>query len=172
MPGHGRATADSHAKLPVVGTDRASLEATDFAAFRPLAGLPLGMTAHVVFSAIDPVAPATTSATIVRQVIRDSIGFSGLLMSDDVSMGALSGSLGERARAALVAGCDIILHCNGTMTEMRAVAAAVPQLAGDAAHRAAAALAQRKPAAPVDIAARRAEFFKLMAGAEPAPGSA
>jgi beta-N-acetylhexosaminidase len=172
IPGHGRATADSHAKLPVVGTDRASLETTDFAAFRPLAGLPLGMTAHVVFSAIDPVAPATTSATIVRQVIRDSIGFSGLLMSDDVSMGALSGSLGERARAALVAGCDMVLHCNGTMTEMRAVAAAVPQLAGDAARRAAAALAQRKPAAPVDIAARRAEFFKLMAGAEPAPGSA
>ena len=93
-------------------------------------------------------------------------------MSDDVSMGALSGSLGERARAALVAGCDIVLHCNGTMTEMRAVAAAVPQLAGDAARRAAAALAQRKPAAPIDIAARRAEFFKLMAGAEPAPGSA
>jgi beta-N-acetylhexosaminidase len=172
LPGHGRATADSHAKLPVVGTDRESLEATDFAAFRPLAGLPLGMTAHVVFSAIDPVAPATTSATIVRQVIRDSIGFSGLLMSDDVSMGALSGSLGERAKAALVAGCDIILHCNGTMTEMRAVAAAVPELAGDAARRAAAALAQRKPAAAVDIAARRTEFFKLMAGAEPAPGSA
>jgi beta-N-acetylhexosaminidase len=172
LPGHGRATADSHDKLPVVGTDRASLEATDFAAFRPLAGLPLGMTAHVVFTAIDPVAPATTSATIVRQVIRDSIGFSGLLMSDDVSMGALSGSLGERARSALAAGCDIILHCNGTLTEMRAVAAAVPQLAGDAARRAAAALAQRKLAAPVDIAARRAEFFKLMAGAEPAPGSA
>ncbi len=80
---------------PVVGTDRATLELTDFAAFRPLAGLPLGMTAHVVFSAIDPVAPATTSVTIVRDVIRDSIGFSGLLMSDDVSMGALSGSLGR-----------------------------------------------------------------------------
>jgi beta-N-acetylhexosaminidase len=172
LPGHGRATADSHAKLPVVGTDRASLEATDFAAFRPLAGLPLGMTAHVVFTAIDPVAPATTSATIVRQVIRDSIGFSGLLMSDDVSMGALSGSLGERARAALAAGCDMILHCNGKMTEMLAVAAAAPQLTGDAARRAAAALAQRKPAAPLDIAARRTEFFKLMAGAEPAPGSA
>jgi beta-N-acetylhexosaminidase len=172
MPGHGRATADSHHDLPVVGTDRATLETTDFAAFRPLAGLPLGMTAHVVFTAIDPVAPATTSATIVRQVIRDSIGFSGLLMSDDVSMGALSGSLGERAGAALAAGCDIVLHCNGAMTEMRAVAAAVPQLAGDAARRAAAALARRKPAAPLDIAARRTEFFKLMAGAEPAPGSA
>src|SRR5580698_4614254 len=93
LPGHGRATADSHDRLPVVGTDRATLEATDFAAFRPLAALPLGMTAHVVCTAIDPVAPATTSATIVRDVIRDSIGFGGLLMSHDISMGALSGSL-------------------------------------------------------------------------------
>ena len=89
LPGHGRATADSHHKLPVVDTDRATLEATDFAAFRPLAGLPLGMTAHVVFSAIDPVAPATTSVTMVRQVIRGFIGFQGLLMSDDISMNAL-----------------------------------------------------------------------------------
>src|SRR5665647_1966484 len=101
LPGHGRATADSHARLPVVDTDRATLEATDFAAFRPLAGLPLGMTAHVVFSAIDPVAPATTSVTMVREVIRGFIGFQGLLMSDDVSMGALSGTLAERSRAAL-----------------------------------------------------------------------
>jgi beta-N-acetylhexosaminidase len=172
LPGHGRATADSHDKLPVVGTDRATLESTDFAAFRPLAGLPLGMTAHVVFSAIDPVAPATTSVTIVREVIRDSIGFSGLLMSDDISMGALSGSLGERTAAALAAGCDMILHCNGKMDEMLAVAAAVPELAGEAARRAAAALALRKSAAPIDTVARRAEFFKLMAGAAPAAGSA
>ncbi len=172
MPGHGRATADSHEKLPVVGADRETLELTDFAAFRPLAGLPLGMTAHVVFSAIDPVAPATTSVTIVRDVIRDSIGFSGLLMSDDVSMGALSGSLAERAKAALAAGCDMVLHCNGKIDEMLAVAGAAPQLAGEAARRAAAALALRKPAEPLDVAARRAEFFKLMAGAEPAAGSA
>ena len=101
IPGHGRATADSHAKLPVVTADRAVLEATDFAAFRPLAELPLAMTAHVVFTAIDPIAPATISATIVREVIRDSIGFKGLLMSDDISMGALSGSIGERTRAAI-----------------------------------------------------------------------
>ncbi|MGB6567238.1 MAG: beta-N-acetylhexosaminidase [Xanthobacteraceae bacterium] len=152
MPGHGRATADSHEKLPVVSTNRATLELTDFAAFRPLAGLPLGMTAHVVFSAIDPVAPATTSVTIVRDVIRDSIGFLGLLMSDDVSMGALSGALAERTKAATAAGCDMILHCNGKIDEMLVVAAAAPQLAGEAA--------------------RRAEFFKLMAGAEPAAGSA
>ena len=164
IPGHGRATADSHHRLPVVNADRATLEATDFAAFRPLAGLPLGMTAHVVFTAIDPVAPATTSVTIVRNVIRDSIGFAGLLMSDDVSMGALSGSLGERTRAALAAGCDVVLHCNGNMDEMAAVAAEAPELAGQAARRAAAALALRKPAAPIDVRARRAEFFALMAG--------
>jgi beta-N-acetylhexosaminidase len=173
IPGHGRATADSHHSLPVVNADLATLEATDFAAFRPLAELPLGMTAHVVFTAIDPVAPATTSATIVRDVIRDSIGFVGLLMSDDVSMGALSGSLGERARAALAAGCDIVLHCNGNMDEMRAVAAATPELAGATARRAAAALALRKPPAAIDVAARQAEFFAVMAAAwQPAQRSA
>jgi beta-N-acetylhexosaminidase len=164
IPGHGRATADSHQKLPVVTADRATLDGTDFAAFRPLSGLPLGMTAHVVFTAFDPVAPATTSAIIVREVIRDSIGFRGLLMSDDISMGALSGSLGERTAAALTAGCDMVLHCNGEMPEMLAVAAAAPVLAGQAARRAAAALAMRKPAAPVDLAERRAEFENLMAG--------
>src|SRR5271163_1704362 len=164
IPGHGRATADSHRRLPVVTADRATLDGTDFAAFRPLSGLPLGMTAHVVFTAFDPVAPATTSAIIVRDVIRDSIGFGGLLMSDDISMGALSGSLGERTAAALTAGCDMVLHCNGEMPEMLAVAAAAPILAGEAARRAAAALAMRKPAAPIDLAAHRAEFENLMAG--------
>jgi beta-N-acetylhexosaminidase len=172
LPGHGRATADSHEKLPVVAADRATLETTDFAAFRPLKGLPIGMTAHVVFSAIDPVAPATASVTIVREVIRDSIGFSGLLMSDDISMGALSGSIGERTKAAITAGCDVALHCNGKMDEMLAVAAAVPRLTGTVARRAEAALTLRRPPAPIDIAARRAEFFNLMAGAQPAPGSA
>jgi beta-N-acetylhexosaminidase len=172
IPGHGRATADSHQTLPVVAADRATLEATDFAAFRPLRTLPIGMTAHVVFTAIDPVAPATTSANIVRNVIRDSIGFTGLLMSDDLSMGALSGSLGERTRAAVAAGCDIALHCNGAMPEMRAVAAEAPVLRGEAARRAEAALAMRRPAVPTDLAAQRAEFFKLIAGVQPATGSA
>ena len=173
IPGHGRATADSHDRLPVVSTDRATLAATDFAAFRPLAALPLGMTAHVVFSAFDPVAPATTSVTIVRDVIRDSIGFAGLLMSDDISMAALSGSLGERTRAALMAGCDVVLHCNGKMPEMLAVAAAAPQLAGQAARRATAALAMRKPAALIDFAAQRAGFLNLIADVwQPATGSA
>src|SRR6476659_2857946 len=128
LPGHGRATADSHHRLPVVDTDRATLEATDFAAFRPLAGLPLGMTAHVVFSATDPVAPATTSVTMVRQVTRGFIGFQGLLMSDDISMNALSGSIAERSRAALAAGCDVVLHCNGNLQEMTEVAGEAPEL--------------------------------------------
>jgi beta-N-acetylhexosaminidase len=170
IPGHGRATADSHKSLPVVNADRATLDATDFAAFRPLAGLPLAMTAHVVFTAVDPVAPATTSATIVRQVIRDSIGFGGLLMSDDISMGALSGSLGERTKAAIGAGCDMVLHCNGKMPEMLAVAAQTPLLAGEAARRAAAALAMRKPAKPIDLAASQAEFLNLIAAAWQPPG--
>jgi beta-N-acetylhexosaminidase len=173
IPGHGRATADSHNRLPVVSADRATLEATDFAAFRLLAGLPLAMTAHVVFSAIDPIAPATISGTIVRDVIRDSIGFKGLLLSDDVSMGALSGSIAERSRAAIAAGCDVVLHCNGGMPEMLAVAAQAPVLAGEAARRAAAALASRKPARPIDLTAGRAEFLKLMAGVwQPARGLA
>jgi beta-N-acetylhexosaminidase len=173
IPGHGRATADSHKGLPVVNVERATLETTDFAAFRPLAGLPLGMTAHVVFSAIDPVAPATTSAAIVGGVIRDSIGFRGLLMSDDISMGALSGSLSERSAAAIAAGCDMVLHCNGELAEMRAVAAAVPELAGAAAQRAAAALKQKRKPAPIDVAASHAEFARLMAGVwQPARGVA
>jgi beta-N-acetylhexosaminidase len=165
LPGHGRATADSHLSLPTVTADRSSLEAVDFAAFRPLAGLPLGMTAHVVFSTFDSTAPATTSATMVQEVIRDSIGFAGLLMSDDISMGALSGSLAERSKAALVAGCDMILHCNGDIEEMGAVADAVPLLAGQAQRRAAAALAARCPPAPgTDLAELRLAFAALIAG--------
>ena len=165
LPGHGRATADSHHRLPVVSTDRATLESTDFAAFRPLAKLPMGMTAHVVFSAIDPVAPATTSVTMVREVIRGFIGFDGLLMSDDLSMNALSGTLAERARATLAAGCDLVLHCNGSLAERREVADACPPLAGDARRRADAALRIRRDPAPFDIAAAREEFAAMSASA-------
>jgi beta-N-acetylhexosaminidase len=173
LPGHGRTNADSHQKLPVVTAEKATLETTDFAAFRPLAGLPLAMTAHVVFTALDRSAPATTSAVIVREVIRGSIGYQGLLMSDDLSMGALSGSLGERTVAALAAGCDMALHCNGKMDEMRAVAEAAPVLAGEAARRAEAALARRKPAGAIDLAASRAEFAARMHAVwEPARGLA
>jgi beta-N-acetylhexosaminidase len=165
LPGHGRANADSHLRLPTVTADRSSLEAVDFAALRPLAHLPLGMTAHVVFSACDPVAPATTSRTMVQEVIRDSIGFEGALMTDDISMGALSGALEERSAASLAAGCDLILHCNGRLDEMRAVADSVPELAGKAAERAAAALAARRAPREVDPQAR-ARFAALLAAAQ------
>src|SRR5215468_6470982 len=134
LPGHGRATADSHHDLPVVTADRTTLEATDFAAFVPLATAPFGMTAHVVFTAIDPGLPATTSPTMITEVIHGFIGFSGALMSDDVSMGALSGPIAERVRQSLGAGCDLILHCNGKLTEMWEVAASCPELGG-AAHQ-------------------------------------
>ncbi len=164
LPGHGRAKADSHKQLPIVDTDRATLEATDFAAFRPLAGLPIGMTAHVVFSAIDPVAPATTSVTMVREVIRGFVGFKGLLMSDDVSMGALSGSLAERSRAVLAAGCDLVLHCNGDLREMSEVASVVPELTGAAAVRAQVALAQRKAPKEFDVKQVRALFARIIDG--------
>jgi beta-N-acetylhexosaminidase len=163
LPGHGRATVDSHKNLPTVAADRGTLEATDFAAFRPLARLPLGMTAHVVFSAIDAAHPATTSATMVREVIRGFIGFQGLLMSDDVSMGALSGSIEERSKAAIAAGCDVVLHCNGTLDEMQDVAASVPTLAGDAGMRAVNALAARETPSEFDAIAGRRVFEEMLA---------
>lgn len=162
IPGHGRATADSHFRLPTVDTSRDELERTDFAAFRPLADLPMAMTAHVVFSAIDPAHPATTSATIIAQVIRGGIGFQGLLMSDDVSMNALAGSLAERTRAIVDAGCDMVLHCNGKLDEMRDVARETPELAGGALQRAKRALASRRKPEPFDRQAGRAELEALM----------
>jgi beta-N-acetylhexosaminidase len=162
IPGHGRATADTHFKLPVVDTPKAELERTDFAAFEPLADLPMAMTAHVVFSALDPAQPATTSATIIEQVIRGSIGFQGLLMSDDVSMNALAGSIAERTRASVSAGCDMVLHCNGSLDEMREVAREAPVLSGKALDRAKRALATRKPPQPLARAAARAELDELI----------
>jgi beta-N-acetylhexosaminidase len=162
IPGHGRATVDSHAALPTVEVAQAVLETGDFAVFRALSDLPLAMTAHVVFTAIDALAPATTSATLVRDVIRNWIGFDGLLMSDDISMGALSGSIEARSRAAIAADCDVVLHCNGRLDEMRAVAGAVPRLQGAAALRAEAALRRRGSRQDgADIVALRSEFAKL-----------
>ncbi len=162
LPGHGRASTDSHVALPVVDASREALQATDFATFRMLHDLPVAMTAHVVFSAIDPIDPATTSATLVDEVIRGWIGFHGLLMSDDISMQALSGPIGERAHAAIAAGCDLILHCTGNFAEMQAVAGAVPRLAGDAATRAEVALQRRRAPDRSDIAALRAELAALL----------
>jgi beta-N-acetylhexosaminidase len=163
IPGHGRATADTHFRLPVVDTARIELERTDFAAFRPLADLPMAMTAHVVFSALDPAHPATTSATIIEQVIRGVIGFQGLLMSDDVSMNALAGSIPERTRAIFAAGCDIVLHCNGKLEEMQEVARETPELSGEALARAGRALAARRAPLPLDRPAARAELEALIA---------
>jgi len=162
IPGHGRATADSHLRLPEVKTTKDELERTDFAAFTPLADLPMAMTAHVVFSALDPVQPATTSATIIGQVIRGAIGFQGLLMSDDVSMNALSGSIAERTRAVFSAGCDLVLHCNGRLDEMREVAAETPELSGRALERAERALASRKAPLPFDRIQGRAELDAMI----------
>jgi beta-N-acetylhexosaminidase len=162
IPGHGRATADTHFRLPEVDTSKTELENTDFAAFRPLADLPMAMTAHVVFSALDPAHPATTSATIIQQVIRGVIGFQGLLMSDDVSMNALAGSIAERTRAIVTAGCDMVLHCNGKLDEMREVARETPELSGKALARAQAALASRKPPQAFDRVAAWAELDALI----------
>ena len=165
IPGHGRATADSHFGLPVVNTSKKELERTDFAAFQPLADLPMAMTAHVVFSALDPAHPATTSATIIEQVIRGVIGFQGLLMSDDVSMNALAGSIAERTRAIFSAGCDVVLHCNGRLDEMREVAAETPELSGKALDRARRALASRRAPQPFDRRAARTELEAMMSRA-------
>jgi beta-N-acetylhexosaminidase len=171
IPGHGRATADTHFRLPVVDTPKIELEATDFAAFRPLADLPMAMTAHVVFSAFDPAHPATTSATMIEQVIRGLIGFQGLLMSDDVSMNALAGSVAERTRAIFAAGCDMVLHCNGKLDEMRPVARETPELSGKALARAMRALAARKAPLAFDRAAARAELDALIERAAGAAGA-
>lgn len=162
IPGHGRATADSHFRLPTVDTSREELNRTDFAAFQPLADLPMAMTAHVVFSALDGAQPATTSATMINQVIRGVIGFQGLLMSDDVSMNALAGTIAERTRAIVNAGCDMILHCNGKLDEMRDVARETPELTGEALARADRALASRKQPQPLDRQAARAELDALI----------
>jgi beta-N-acetylhexosaminidase len=162
IPGHGRATADTHFQLPTVDTPESELDGTDFAAFRPLADLPMAMTAHVVFSAIDGAHPATTSATMIQRVIRGRIGFQGLLMSDDVSMNALAGTIADRTRAIIAAGCDMVLHCNGKLDEMQAVAAETPMLSGEALARAGRALAARKAPIAFDRVAARAELDALI----------
>jgi len=164
IPGHGRALADSHFNLPVVDAPRDALEQIDFAPFRALRDMPLAMTAHVVYTAIDPDNCATVSPTVINEVIRGDIGFDGLLMSDDLSMKALKGSFSERTERALVAGCDLVLHCNGDMDEMTAIAGVTPTLSGAASVRAAAALARLKPAAPFDVAQAQARLQALMIG--------
>ncbi|MFN3522642.1 MAG: beta-N-acetylhexosaminidase [Phenylobacterium sp.] len=159
IPGHGRARADSHLELPVVEAAYEDLDGRDFAPFRVLSDMPMAMSAHVVYTAVDPRRPATTSRTAIRQVIRGAIGFDGLLMTDDLSMKALKGDFAQRARAALAAGCDLVLHCNGDMAEMTAVMAGMKPLAGRAAQRARAALARlAKAPEPFDAEEARARF--------------
>lgn len=156
MPGHGRAEADSHKDLPVVRAAAEDLRAQDFAPFAALSDLPLGMTAHIRFTAFDD-APATQSAKMI-DLIRQEIGFAGLLMTDDIGMQALSGSYAERAAASLAAGCDVILHCNGTRAEFEDTVAAAGRLTPAASLRAAAALRLRHPPAAADLVALAAEF--------------
>ena len=143
IPGHGRARADSHKSLPVVETSRAELSRTDFVPFRGLAvAAPCAMTAHVVYSAIDADAPATCSRKVIEEVIRGEIGFDGVLFSDDIAMGALAGPLAVRTKACLDAGCDVALHCSGSLAETREVLDAAPALTAKATERVARALAQ------------------------------
>lgn len=163
IPGHGRARADSHLELPVVEASRAELEAIDFPPFRANADLPMAMSAHVVYTAIDPTAPGTQSKTVVGDIIRGAIGFDGLLMTDDLSMKALTGSFRDRAERAIGAGCDMVLHCNGDLSEARPVAEGAPVLAGKALERAEKALDCVRTAEAFDVAAALAEFESGMA---------
>ena len=159
IPGHGRAMADSHHDLPVVDAAYTDLDAWDFAPFRVLSDMPMAMTAHVVFTAIDADRPATTSRKVLRTVVRKAIGFDGLVMSDDLSMKALGGAFEERSRAALAAGCDVVLHCNGDRAEMEGVIEGAKPLAGRALVRARAALARlAKTPEPFDVEEGRARF--------------
>jgi beta-N-acetylhexosaminidase len=162
IPGHGRAGADSHVALPRVSAKVQELSASDFVTFRSLSQCPIAMTAHVVYESIDPQRPATTSPKVIRDVIRGEIGFNGLLMSDDLSMKALDGALSVRARLALFAGCDLALHCNGDMDEMRHVAAGVSELKGPALKRSEHALAHLAAPSPFDHEAAEARLAALL----------
>jgi beta-N-acetylhexosaminidase len=160
IPGHGRGTVDSHLAVPRVSASLDVLDATDFEVFRRLADLPLGMSAHVIFEALDD-RPGTISPVVLDRV-RGAIGFDGLLMTDDISMGALPGGMAERGAAALAAGCDLVLHCNAERAEMEALLAVLPPLEGVASRRAARALAVRPPGPTLDIEDARAELRALI----------
>jgi len=162
IPGHGRAESDSHLALPRVSAELEQLSASDFVTFRSLDQCPIAMTAHVVYESIDPQRPATTSPKVIRDVIRGEIGFDGLLMSDDLSMKALDGPLSVRARQAQFAGCDLVLHCNGDMEEMRDVASEVKILEGQALKRSQHALAHLSAPGPFDPDAAGARMAALL----------
>lgn len=162
IPGHGRGMADSHHELPVVTASREELEAHDFVPFKMLKNELMAMSAHIVFTAIDPDQPATTSGKVIEDVIRGHIGFDGLLMSDDTSMNALKGTIGERARRIAGGGCDIILHCNGVMEEMKAVVEEARPLSGEALRRALAVESGFGRADAADEIAMRQEFWGFL----------
>ena len=162
MPGHGRARADSHFELPAVDAPREALK-RDFAPFAALKDMPMAMSAHVVFSAIDPDRSATTSRKVVEEIMRGEIGFDGLIMSDDISMKALGGSCDERAKAIIAAGLDVVLHCNGELDEARAAASAAPELSGESLRRDEAALAAIRPPQPFDAEQALGEFAGIVA---------
>jgi beta-N-acetylhexosaminidase len=165
IPGHGRAGADSHLALPRVSARREELSASDFVTFRSLDQCPVAMTAHVVYESIDPQRPATTSPKVIRDVIRGEIGFEGLLMSDDLSMKALDGALSVRARQAQFAGCDLVLHCNGNLDEMRDVASEVKTLDGQSLKRSEQALGHLSAPGPLDPEAAEARLAELLGAA-------
>ncbi len=162
IPGHGRAVADSHLELPRVQASRAELRACDFVPFKDLADLPMGMTAHLVYDQIDP-RPATISP-VMMDLIRSEIGFDGLIMTDDISMKALSGSLADLSAASRLAGCDVVLHCNGSLEEKRQVADAAGTLDDDGQRRADAVIAARIKPTEVDIPALQAKLHALTGG--------
>jgi beta-N-acetylhexosaminidase len=163
IPGHGRATKDSHLALPVVCEPRSLLSATDFAPFRALNSIPVAMTAHVVFRDIDADQPASTSAKVTREIIRGEIGFDGLLMSDDLTMRALAGSMRSRAERVIAAGSDVVLHCNGDLAEMQEAAAGSPPLAGEALRRFERTLKVLNTAKPYDRGAAEGHLARVLA---------
>lgn len=165
IPGHGRARVDSHLACPVVEAAHDELRHSDFAPFRALAAMPWAMTAHIVYMTIDAAAPATLSRHVIGDIIRGEIGFDGVLVSDDLSMRALGGTLGDRARRALAAGCDLALHCNGDLGEMDEIAAAVPPVSHETAARLARGEAMRRPPPDFDRAEAEVRFDRLLAGA-------
>ncbi|KQS55559.1 beta-hexosaminidase [Brevundimonas sp. Leaf363] len=164
MPGHGRAFADSHKELPTVHADLDALDGWDFAPFKALSDMPIGMTAHIVFTAVDKKRPATQSKKAIK-LVREHLGFGGLLLSDDLCMNALSGNLTERAQKSLKAGCDLVIHWTGDRAEMELVMAGVGKLKGGAKRRADAALARivHTPE-PLDLAEAQDRFDALLAG--------
>jgi beta-N-acetylhexosaminidase len=168
LPGHGRAQVDSHLAMPVVECASPTLATSDWAPFRACADAPFAMTAHLLFPDIDRERPATLSPTIIRDVIRGKIGFAGALLTDDLSMGALGGSLGDRAARARAAGCDIAVHCNGRQGEMIEVLDAAGDLEGESAGRVALALARRTPPQAFDAVAAEAHLADLLRGVAPA----